>query len=196
MADPFISRQDLTDYLGRNVLTDDGALACIDAACDFCRDVAEQTFNQTLGDMIHLDGSGTDALLLPELPVTAAGTVAVFELEGTTNTWSTIGTADYTLNGDGVLYATNRGGTATLGRSWPAGRQNIRVTYDHGYTTGTAGNLPASVRMVALTVASRLLIQGPAIFENLGDLNVRYAAESTALMPTERLILTKHRRRK
>jgi hypothetical protein len=195
MTLPFISRTDLSDYLGRDVTTDPGALACVDAACDIVRDVTEQTFNHgTTTDV--LDGTGTDALLLPELPVHNAGTVEVLNLNGDASTWGTVGSADYALDDDGTLFATDRAGTALLGASWPRGRQNVRVTYEHGYTLGTAGDLPRSVRMVALTVASRLLVQGPAIFENLGDLNVRYAAESTALMPTERLVLTKHRRRK
>lgn len=192
MPAPFISRQDLSDYLGRDVTTDDGALACVDAACDFCRDVAEQTFNRATST-IHLDGSGTDALLLPELPVVSAGTVAVRGTAIGTADWDVAGVNDYTLNGNGVLYATNHSGTWDHGATWPRGRQNIRVTYDHGYADA---DLPRSVRMVALSVASRLLVQGPAIFENLGDLNIRYAAESTALMPTERLILRKYRRAK
>jgi hypothetical protein len=48
--------------------------------------------------------------------------------------------------------------------------------------------------MIALTVAQRLLVQGPTVFESLGDQNIRYAAESTALMPTERMNLRKYRR--
>ena len=187
---PFISRQDLTDYLGRDVTADDGALACVDAACDIVRTATEQNINRgtTTGTF---DGTGTDTLLLPEMPVSSVGTVEVFELEGTTNTWDTLGTADYTLNGNGGLHAVDRAGTATMGHRWPAGRQNVRVNYVHGYLDA---EIPRDIRMIALTVASRLLVQGPTLFESLGDLNVRYAAESTALMPTERFLLRKHRR--
>lgn len=187
MPAAFISRQDLTDYLGRNVTFGDGALVCVEAACDICRDVAEQTFNSGTST-IRMDGTGTDSLLLPELPVATAGTVAVSDSAGS---WTTAGTVDYTLNDNGVLIATNTAGTSLFGTTWPSGRQNIRVTYDHGFTGGT---VPASVRMVALTIASRLLVQGPAIYEAIGETNVRYAAESTALMPTERLILRKYKR--
>lgn len=187
-AAPFISRQDLTDYLGRNVNSDDGALAAVDAACDICRDIAEQTFNRVLGDTVTLDGTGTDALLLPELPVSAAGTVSLRDPEGT---WTTAGTADYTLNGDGILLATNASGT--FANTWPTGRQNIRVTYEHGYADA---DLPRSVRMVALTIASRLIVQGVAQFESDGGGSIRYAVNSTDLTNGEKAILRKHRRTK
>lgn len=193
MATPFISTDDLSDYLGRDVSTDDAAVIVLDAACDMVRDVAEQTFNAgtTTGTF---DGTGTDALLLPEYPARSVGTVEVRGLAGTPGTWDTVGSSDYVLSSNGALIANDTAGTGSLlGSSWPKGRQNVRVNYVHGYEDS---ELPRSVRMVALTVASRLLTQGPAIFENLGDLNVRYAAESTALMPTERMILRKHRRTK
>lgn len=192
MPNPFISRQDLTDYLGRDVTADSGALIAVDSASQVCRTLSEQSFNRgTTTD--YFDGSGTDALLLPEVPVNSIGTVAVSD-GANPPTWTTAGTADYALNGDGVLYATNTAGTALFGTVWPQGRQNIRVTYDHGYTVGSAGDVPSDVRIVALSIASRLLVQGPAMFEALGDVNIRYAAESTAVMPTEKAILRKYRR--
>lgn len=190
MTAAFVTRQDLTDYLGRDVTADPGALTCVEAACDFCRTVAGQTFNRGTTTAVF-DGTGTDALILPEFPANSIGTVAVADSAGS---WTNAGSADYALNGDGILYATDTGGTSLFGTSWPKGRQNVRVTYDHGWTIGSTGDLPGDVFMVALTVAARLLVQGPAMFESLGDLNVRYAAESTALMPTERLILRKYRR--
>jgi hypothetical protein len=76
MADPFIAPQDLVDYLGRGTITDPGMIIATDAACDTVRTIAEQTFNQSTST-VTLDGTGTDALLLPELPVTSAGTVTV-----------------------------------------------------------------------------------------------------------------------
>jgi hypothetical protein len=190
VADPFIARQDLTDYLGKNVNSDAGALAAVDAACDICRDIAEQTFNQVLGDTVTLDGPGTDALLLPELPVSAAGTVSLRDSEGN---WTTAGTADYALNGNGILLATNTSGTADFGTTWPSGRQNIRVTYEHGYADA---DLPRSVRMVALSIASRLIVQGVAQFETEGDVSIRYAVNSTDLTNGEKAILRKYRQAK
>ena len=172
---------------------DDGALIAVDAACDFVRDVAEQEFSQVIGDEIYLDGSGTDALLLPELPVANVGTVALRDSAGS---YLTMGSADYTLNGNGVLYATNTAGTSDSGTTWPRGRQNVRVTYDHGYTSGTAGDFPASVRQVALSIAARLYTQGPAAAESVGDVSVRYSVGETDFTAGELRILRKHRRAK
>ena len=36
--------QDLTDYTGRDLTSDPGALMAIDAACDTIRDITEQDF--------------------------------------------------------------------------------------------------------------------------------------------------------
>ena len=174
MADPFITTTDLGDYIGIDVSADAGALIAIDAACDICRDVADQTFN--LGTAtVTLDGTGTDMLLLPRLPVVSAGTVNV---SGTAVT-------DYAVDSDrGVLVRT------TSPCVWTAGRQNVEVTYVHGYPDA---DLPRSVRMVALTIASRLVIQGVAQYETVGDVQMRYGVNATDLTDGERRILRKYR---
>lgn len=187
MADPFISRDDLSDALGRDVTTDDGALIAVDAACDIVRDLSGQTFNRGTSTEVF-DGSGTDALLLSQLPANTVGTV---EVRDTVGSWTTAGTSDWVLDNKGVLYAVNAAGTSLFGVEWPAGRQNVRVAYDHGYADA---DLPRSVRAIALAVAERLFIQGPSMFETIGDVTTRYAGESTAVMPTERMILRLYKR--
>lgn len=176
--DPFITVQDLTDYLGRNVNIDNGAVIAADAACDICRTIAERQINRDT-TTVMLDGTGTDALLLAELPVNSAGTVLV---NGGTVT-------DYVLNGNGVLYR----GTAGIDPRpvWPSGRQNVQVTYDHGW--GTA-DIPRDLRAVALSIAARLVVQGVATEESLGSSRVRYAVAATDLTNGERAILRKYRR--
>jgi len=175
--DPFITVQDLTDILGRDVTADDGAVIAIDAACDICRTIAEQPFNAGTAT-VALDGSGTDALLLPYLPVTAAGTVVV---NGGTVT-------DYVLNGNGILF---RGTAGCDPRpTWPSGRQNVSVTFEHGYATL---DIPRDVRMVALSIASRLVVQGVATEETVGADRIKYAVASTDLTNGERRILRKYR---
>lgn len=178
MPEPFISREDLTDYLGRDVAADDGALIAVDAACDICRTLAEQTFTEAIGGTVVLDGTGTDALLLPERPVTNAGTVTI---EGTAVT-------DYALKDNGVLLRGTAGGYPRP--VWPYGRQNVTVTYDHGYADD---DLPRDVRVVALSIASRLIVQGVALQETLGDASVRYAVAASDLTNGERRILAKYR---
>lgn len=187
MSEPFISRQDLTDKLGRDVTADDGALIAVDTACDMVRTLSEQTFNRGTTTEVF-DGTGTDAILLPELPVNSVGTVEVFNGD---LTWRTAGSADYTLNSDGMLLATDTAGTSGVGRTWPRGRQNIRVTYDHGYDPD---DLPRDVRGVALAIAERLVLQGPAISEVSGDQQIRYGLNASDFSSGELRILRKHRR--
>jgi hypothetical protein len=177
MPDPFISQQDLTDYLGRDVTSDDGAIIALDAACDMVRTFAEQQFNAAT-ETYTGDGTGTDAFLLPRLPVTAAGTVTV---DGTAVT-------DYILNDNGILF---RGTAGCDPRPvWPSGRQNVTVTYEHGYATA---DLPRDVRVVALSIASRLLVQGVAVEETVGQTRIKYAGAATDLTNGERAILRKYR---
>ena len=187
MPDPFITAAELSDYLGRDVDSEPAADLAVEFACDACRDYVGQTL--TAGSSsVTLNGTGTDALLLPQSPVGSVSSVEVLDSEGS---FQTAGAADFSVSGDGVLYATNTAGTATFGSCWPRGRQNVRVGYSHG--NGTA-DLARSIRGVALTLAARFLVQGVAAAEQVGEVNVRYAAESTALMPTERIILDGYRR--
>lgn len=180
--DPFITTTDLVNYLGRGGTADPGMVIAVDAACDICRDIAEQSFNAGTST-VTLDGTGTDALLLPEFPVSAAGTVTV---NGTAVT-------DYVLNGNGTLIRRvadfEEWTCNTL--TWPEGRQNVTVTFEHGYADA---DMPRSVRMVALAVAARLVVQGPAVQESVGGVSVRYGVNSTDLTTGELRILKKYRR--
>lgn len=195
MADAFITTTELGDLIGKDLSSDDGATLAVDMACEACRTVAEQLFTP-LSETIALDGTGTDCLLLPERPVNAVGTVVV---NGVTK-----GSLDYVSTSDGKLFATSgtaqwttwsngwcwiRGGTAY----WPEGRQNVVVTYDHGYIDGTVTVVPDDVRMVALQLASRIVIQGVAAAESVGQNTVRYGTNATDLTNGEKAILRKYR---
>lgn len=175
MPDPFISRDDLSDYIGRDVTADDGALMAIDAACEICRLHAEQQFNAGTATESY-DGTGTDAILLRRLPVTNAGSVTV---NGTAE-------ADFEFTSNGLLLRGTAGSNPRP--AWPAGRQNISVTYEHGYS-----DIPRDVRRVALEIAARTVVQGVAQFETLGDVSVRYGTNSTDLTNGEKAILAKYR---
>src|SRR5581483_2501444 len=147
--DPFISTDDLGNYLGRDVSADDGALIAVDAACNIIRDLTGQTFNGVTGDTVTLDGSGTDCLLLPQVPVTAAGTVTLGGVALTEGLDYVLADARKLIRTAGTSWTTTLYGDLTV---WDLGRQNVTVTYDHGY----AGTVPSDVRMVALQVASRI----------------------------------------
>lgn len=180
MPNPFIDQQDLSDYLGRDVTNDAGALMAVDAACDICRDIAEQSFN--LGTTTaSFDGTGTDCIVLPERPVVSVGTVSV---NGSAIT-------DYVAT-DRLLLRGSVGECSWSGwrPTWPRGRQNIEVSYVHGY--GTA-DVPRSVRMVAVSIASRLIVQGPAQSETVGDVTMNYGMAASDLTQGELRVLNKYR---
>lgn len=185
----FITVTEVSDYLGRDLLTDDAAPLAVSMACETVKTLTEQQFDQMTGGTAVLDGSGTDVVILPQRPVSAAGTVVV--------NGETLESDDYAVTEEGLLIRT--GGTANWSTwsscgpasYWPEGRRNVTVTYDYGYTGGTP---PADVRMVALMIASRLLVQGVAQSEQVGDVNARYAVASTDLTPGEKAILHKYRR--
>jgi hypothetical protein len=145
------------------------------------RTFAERDFNSASGTFT-LDGTGTDALLLPQLPVSAAGTVTV---DGETVT-------DYVLNGNGILFrgSVSAEGASYSGATWPAGRQNVEVTCDYGYASS---DLPRDVRMVALSVAARIMVQGVAVEETVGQVRVKYASPALDLTNGERAVLRKYR---
>lgn len=186
----FITTTELGDYLGRTLTADAGAALAVTMASDVCRTLTAQDFVPVTTDTVKLDGTGTDTLLLPQVPVTAAGTVVV-------NGGTLSGTLDYVATSDGLLVRTD--GTATLSSwsqsgygpcaYWPQGRQNVSVTYTHG---GTAA--PDDVKMVALMIASRLVVQGVDAQRQVGQANVRYAVSSSDLTNGEKAILAKYRR--
>lgn len=181
MPDPFITQQDLSDYLGRDVTADNGALMAVDAACDTIRDITEQDF--TAGtSTITLDGTGTDVLILPQRPVANAGTVLV---NGGTIT-------DYiSPTSNGFLYRGTALSSCFPGRThWPRGRQNVQVTYEHGFQTT---DVPRSIRMVAISLAARLIVQGVAQSETIGDTTVSYGMAASDLTANELRILQRYR---
>lgn len=185
----FLTIQEVGDYIGRDLSADDGAILAVSMACETVRSLTEQDFTPTTGATAVLDGTGSDVLLLPQVPVTAAGTVSV---DGTT-----LAATDYSVTSDGKLFRTD--GTATWPGNggypsapvayWPQGRRNITVTYDYGY----AGTAPDDVRMVALAIANRLITQGGATQETVGQVSKRYAAASTDLTAGEKAILRRYK---
>lgn len=190
--DPFISRADLGNKLGTDLSSDDHALAAVDAACDMCRTISEQSFNRGTST-ITLDGSGTEEILLPEYPVNTVGTV--YEDGGT------LTSGDWVLDpATGSLIRVPTAGyissnfTTRPSVVWNRGRRNVTLDYDHGWDIS---DIPRDVRMVALNIATRFYEQtSSATFEQLGQRQVRYDGQASDLSDNELRILRKYKREK
>lgn len=178
-----ITEQDLSDYLGRDVSADDGAALAVAAANQAVQTLTEQAFTAGTAT-VSLDGTGSDILYLPERPVNTVGTVTVNGEEETDFTYTTAGALIRTSEDDPTFSTFTEQPSAY----WPQGRQNIEVTYTHG------GTVPDDVRMVAVMIAYRLVTQGGAIQEQVGDVSKRYAAAAGDLTAGEQAILRKYRR--
>lgn len=190
----FITAQDVVDRLGRGGTADAGLVSAVASACQMVQTLSGQDLDLAT-ETVTLDGTGTDALVLPQLPVNNVGTVSI---RGTV-----VDPQFYDLKDNGVLVRVY--GTATTSNQplfsddwqyvnsysevrWPLGRQNISVTYSHGY-----GTVPADLQEVALSLASRLVIQGVALQESTGPNSIRYAVSSTDLTSGEKAIIRKYR---
>lgn len=176
----FISAQDVSDILGRDVTGDPGAAQAIGSACAICRSEAQQNFN-LLSGTATLDGTGTDALVLPEHPATVSAVLV---------NGSAI--ADYAVSEAGVLIRGTAGSRFGARPIWPEGRQNVKVTYSAGYADL---QVPEDVCRVATDLAIRIMVQGPLAAESVGDgTSVTYAQpRATDLNENERRILRRYR---
>lgn len=181
MPSPFITVTDLTNKVGRDLSADQGAIDACAEACDIVRNLTSQDFTRTFGDTLLLDGTGTDVLILPQLPVLGAGSIVV---NGNPET-------DFCFTETGLLFRGSAGSTCYgygYRPTWPVGRQNVQVTYDHGF-----GTVPGDVLAVARNLAARSIIQGAAISETVGAVNVRYAVAASDLTTNELRILQRYR---
>lgn len=185
MAGAFITVADLSDMLGRDVSTDDGAAIAVSAASDICRKVSEQQFTRGTATETY-DGTGTASLLLRQHPVNSAGTVLVNG--GTVTDWVLDDNKGMLVRKIASSDDWTNWPWSTSTVRWPEGRQNIEVTYDFGYDA-----VPSDVKMVALSIAQRLVIQGPAVYETAGPDSVRYAGPAMDLTITEQVVLDKYR---
>ncbi len=105
----------------------------LEAASADVRDYLGQTLDVVVDDIVTLHGSGTKALLLPELPVVAVTAVTLNDEAITT----------YTADLDnGVLFRVGWGAV------WNVGFSNVTVTYDHGYT-----EIPFNIRRAVIELA-------------------------------------------
>jgi hypothetical protein len=184
-----ITVDDLGDYLGQTLTSSDKATFVVAAADQIVKTLTEQHLEEVTDDVILMDGTGTEAVLLPELPVTEVSSVMEGDELLTEN-------EDYVLQGDGELrrlptVVDSGWSTAALLKTWTKGQRNLEITYTHGYS-----DLPDDLRMVALSIAGRLFNEsaGNIISESLGQYAVRYSdTGSSDLNFTEKTVLRKYR---
>jgi hypothetical protein len=115
--------------------------------------------------------------------------------------------SDYKLGDNGELYRVpgvidSGWGTEQLRTYWWPGRQNITVTYDHGYST-----VPADLKEVALGIAARLFVDEPVSSnvseseESLGQYSTRtrYSTNGSGgvdFSNTEKIVLSKYKQKR
>lgn len=168
----YASVDELSDWLGETVSGSRPTLL-LETATDAVKaiighDITEGTETATL------DGTGTEALVLPKHPVTAISQV---DVDGTT-----LAADAYKFIEAGVVYRTSG--------IWAVGRQNIDVTYTHGFAT-----IPGDVKAIVLETASRAWRSGAGVSqESVGSYSVTYSRESAGvqLLPQERAALASY----
>jgi hypothetical protein len=164
----FITAADLESYLGYEVDSDKATLS-IDAACGLIRLVTSQDFEAGEATVL-LDGSGTDALLLPNVPVEA---VTEVKLAGEAVT-------EYLVASAGMLLRKSPG-------IWTEGRGNVEVKYTFGYA-----QVPAEIRMLALTLAARSYVQGIVTVAQVGMTNTTFATDALSMTDGEKGIAKRY----
>lgn len=187
MSAPFISSEDLSDYLGYEVDPDKAAIS-VDTACDVVRKTVEQDLSYAAGDEVLLDSEGTDTLLLPESPVYSVSSVVVGGVTLTAGTHYVLDREQGSIR------------TKSYGQVFLKGRQVYTVVYTHGYVSddseiGLPADVqtwPSAIRMVALQLATRIYDQGIVSQETVGGVSMSYATpEAIVLTARERSLLEK-----
>jgi hypothetical protein len=169
--------------------------AIVTAACDLVRLFTEQDiYPAVTGGTALLDGTGTETLLLPQLPVLNAGTVIENVTSPSPGTL-TLNT-DYKLSDNGELYRLpglidSGWSTGYVVNNWWPGRQNIQVVYSYGYALA---DVPPDLKEVAIQMAKRLSSQnGNVVFEQIGQRQIRYDGPATDFTNTEKLVLRRYK---
>lgn len=145
---PYISEADLEAFLGVSVASDLMLSIALDSACDAVRSFIGQRINRLNDDVVYLHGSGRDSIRLPERPVRE---ITELQLDGAVVDPGTYPDHDW-------MVQTNTGMIIRQNDKWRVGRNNIKVTYSHGWDVVAPFDsvVPADLRMVTLVVARRV----------------------------------------
>lgn len=171
----FVDVFDLAGYLGVEVDTL-GWLGefSVRAASEAVEGILDHTITLVTDDEVTMDGTGTDALILHELPAVEVSTVTVDDIELDPE-------ADYSLGTAGILFR-------TFPSVWTRGRRNVVVVYSHGWAEigDTDGDqVPMDIREAALDYAREVFQAGSApptgiASETLGAYSYTMASASAA----------------
>lgn len=175
MEQPFISKSDLASYLRYPSSSMDDTLANLavvtasQAVVDFLQQELEPT-----DAVLTLGGSGLDTMFLPFTPVTE---VTELDIGGTI-----IDAEDYELNEDDgtIVYADH---------IFPQGRRNVKISLTYGYD-----EVPSTIKLVALQVASRIYEMGIVTTESVGGSSEGVMEGGGTLNHIEKIALSGYRR--
>lgn len=176
---------ELGALLHQNLDGDDAtARLALSIATSAVQEEAETTFGHSQDDEVTLDGSGTDALLLPGLPVLDVSTVEVDS--DTESPTELVADEDFWIDFDAGLLIRR-------GDLWPTRRRSVTVTYSHGYEVGEPA--PALVKGIVLQVAARIYRNLGVKDESLGfgSYSASFAASGVELTEGERNALRRFR---
>jgi hypothetical protein len=172
----FASVDDLADRLQTDFDTDDRirATGLLESATGIVQRAARQTFTLAVDDTVTLMPTGTNLLMLPELPVLAINAVTI--------SGDVLDAGGYMFTRSGLLYR-----VPTTGR-WTS---LVTVDYDHGYET-----IPEDIVGIVTEIAARAW-QNPrnVLSEQIGTYSARYALDrsSLGLSDGEMLLLRQYR---
>lgn len=162
--EPFVSTVDLNAFTDQNYTGNELLVGiALDVGCQAVRDYLGQEINLHRDDVELHDGNGTEGVLLKELPVIAVTAVVENDIELDVGLGYIVGDA-------GMLWRceSTTGDLPLARRVWYVGKQNIVVTYDHGWAITeddvvdeedepVVDRVPATIRMVALALAAKVI---------------------------------------
>lgn len=159
--EPLATPAELRSFLQDDNIPESLAALALETVSGLIRDWCNISFDYVEDDVVTLDGTGSEALMLPEVPVSFVTEV----LENGVLLDSSL----YEWNEDGILRRPNR---------WRKLFRYYQVTYDHGYEV-----TPSTVRGVCLRSAARGIVNPAGVSaETIGRYTAQYGFDASRLM--------------
>ena len=155
MSTPWITSDELAGHTGAEIAFNPVASIYMEAACDCIRLYIDQNVDYKANDSISIPGSGTTALILPQMPIVSVSSITKDDDE------DEVDDTTYHVEGRSRVVL-NSGWNKWLRSSW------YTVVYSHGYALTQADvdedsgiyRVPATLRLRALEVAATALVSG------------------------------------